>query len=172
MRIIEKEWKTAFSKSYIVFGWVDFRGMKNIGGKTWVFHCLAMRGKWEEWKTREKIFSLGPQNFFLPNWEEKQWGKTASRQFYLNALPFFFFQSDWTFFFFFFISRYWTWFFPFFFFFFFISRYLNVILSSFFFFFHLTWIFFFFSVTWAFRLHLNVFFFFPVTWFNFYIIII
>ena len=148
--------------------------MENIGGKTWVFHCLAMRGKWEEWKTREKIFSLGPQNFFLPNWEEKQWGKTASGQFYLNALPFFFFFKVTGIFFFFFFFHF---------------TLLNVILSLFFFFFsfHVTWTcffplfffffsldlnFFFFSVTWAFRLQLNVFFFFPVTWSNFYIIII
>ena len=56
----------------IVFGWVDFRGDGKYRKENLSFHCLAMRGKWEEWKTREKIFSLGPQNFFLPNWEEKQ----------------------------------------------------------------------------------------------------
>ena len=35
-----------------------------------VFHCLAIEGKWEGRKTREKIFSPGPTIFILPNREE------------------------------------------------------------------------------------------------------
>ena len=41
-----------------------------------------MEGKQEGWKTREKNFSPGSTNFFLPNREEKQGEKTASVQFY------------------------------------------------------------------------------------------
>ena len=41
--------------------------------------------KQREWKIWEKIFSPGPTNFFLPNWEEKLEEKMLSRPFYHNA---------------------------------------------------------------------------------------
>ena len=69
---------------------MDFRRdgkyrMEN-GVEKWVFLCLGMGRKQEGWKTREKNFSPRPTNFLLPNWEEKQGEKTASKQFYCNAL--------------------------------------------------------------------------------------
>ena len=48
-----------------VFGWVDFREDGNHREEKWVensvFHCLAKGEKYRGWKTREKIFSPGPQ---------------------------------------------------------------------------------------------------------------
>ena len=55
--------------------------MENI-----VFHCLVGEGKWRRQKTREKVFSLGPTFFILPNREEKLERKVLSHHFYTNTL--------------------------------------------------------------------------------------
>ena len=48
-----------------VFDWVDFREDGKHREEKWVensvFHCLAKGEKYRGWKTREKIFSPGPQ---------------------------------------------------------------------------------------------------------------
>ena len=54
--------------------------MKNI-----VFYCLVGEGKWEQQKTREKVFSPGPTFFILPNQEEKLERKVLSQHFYTNT---------------------------------------------------------------------------------------
>ena len=73
-----------------MFGWVEFRKdgkyRKENRVENWVFLRLGIERKSEGWKTREKIFSPGPTNFFLPNWEDKPWEKTSSLHFYHNAL--------------------------------------------------------------------------------------
>ena len=66
---------------YFVFGWGEFREdgkhrEKNKAENS-IFHCLAKEGKWGGRKTREKIFSPGPTNFILPNWEENAGEKSA-----------------------------------------------------------------------------------------------
>ena len=57
-----------------VFGWSENRedGKHREENRVEysVFHCLAIEGKWEGRKTREKIFSPGPTIFILPNREE------------------------------------------------------------------------------------------------------
>ena len=62
--------------------------------ENWVFFCLGIRRKQGGVENHGENFLLGPTNFFLPNREEKQWGKTTSVQFYHNALLIFFFQRD------------------------------------------------------------------------------
>ena len=131
----------------IVFGLEILGEMENIGRKTeWKlsFPLFGNERKIGGGENLGENFLPRPTKFFLPNWEEKQWGKTALRQFYLNALPFFcFFQSDWTFFF------HFTWpehsSFPFFFFsrdlnFFFFQRDTSVLVQPERFFFFSTWL--------------------------------
>ena len=73
-----------------MFGWGEFRNdgkhREENRVENSVFHCLANERKQRGRKTREKIFSPGPTNFFLPNWEEKPEEKMLSRHFYHNAL--------------------------------------------------------------------------------------
>ena len=122
--------------SYTVFGWVDFRRdgkcKKENGMENWVFFCLGIRRKQGGVENHGENFLLESTNFFLPNREEKQWGKTAPVQFYHNALPKFFF-STWlersSFFFFFHM----TWMFSS------LSLSLSLSLSFSFFFFNVTW---------------------------------
>ena len=79
-----------FIKTYIVFGWGEFRGDGKHREENRVensdFHCLAKEGKWGGRKTWEKIFSPGPTKFILPNWEEKAGEKVLSQHFYKNAI--------------------------------------------------------------------------------------
>ena len=66
-------------------------------GASWlsILELFGNKEKIGEVEKQGENFHPGATKFFLPNREEKQWGKTTLRQFYLNALPLFcFFQSD------------------------------------------------------------------------------
>ena len=80
---------SSFTKA--VFGWgenrEDGKQREENRVENTVFHCLVGEGKWGRQKTREKVFSLGPTFFILPNQEEKPERKVLSQHFYTN-IPF------------------------------------------------------------------------------------
>ena len=56
-----------------MFGWVDFRGDGKYRKENLSFPLFGNEEKMGGVENQgENIFSLGLQNFFLPNWEEKQ----------------------------------------------------------------------------------------------------
>ena len=75
-----------------VFGWVDFREDGNHREEKWVensvFHYLAKGEKYRGWKTREKIFSPGPQISSSQIGRKTMERKVLSRPNYRNALSF------------------------------------------------------------------------------------
>ena len=77
---------------YTVFGWVDFREDGKHREEKWVensvFHCLAKGEKYRGWKTREKIFSPGPQISSSQIGRKTMERKVLSQPNYRNALSF------------------------------------------------------------------------------------
>ena len=80
------------SVSNTMFGWVDFREDGKHREEKWVensvFHCLAKGEKYRGWKTREKIFSPGPQISSSQIGRKTMERKVLSRPNYRNALSF------------------------------------------------------------------------------------
>ena len=75
-----------------MFGWVDFREDGKHREEKWVensvFHCLAKGEIYRGWKTREKIFSPGPQISSSQIGRKTMERKVLSQPNYRNALSF------------------------------------------------------------------------------------